>query len=154
MDMSKLFSGGLSEVVDSVSKGIDSLFTSDEEKLQAKNILREIDNKLKVKMLEHEASIAKEMTKRMDIQSSIIKAEATSDHWVVASWRPITALVFTFIIANNYIVVPYMEALFSVSIPRLELDQNMWELLKLMIGGYVMGRSVEKVAQTYKGKSK
>jgi hypothetical protein len=83
-------------------------------------------------------------------KSKIIEAEAKSEHWLVSAWRPIVMLVFTFIIASNYVIAPYMSALFSVQIPTLELTTEMWELLKIGIGGYIVGRSVEKAVKHYK----
>ena len=85
------------------------------------------------------------------VKGAIITAEAKSEHWIVASWRPLTMLVFTFIIANNYILVPYFQAFGWIVVP-LTLDQNMWDLLKLGLGGYVVGRSVEKAMKHYAGK--
>lgn len=81
----------------------------------------------------------------------VIQAEAKSEHWIVAAWRPITMLVFVFIIANNYILAPYIALLFSVDVV-LELPPQMWDLLKIGLGGYVVGRSTEKVAKMWKGK--
>ena len=91
-------------------------------------------------------------TTMIKAQGDIITAEAKSEHWIVASWRPITMLVFVFIIANNYILAPYISMLFSIEVPTLDLTQNMWDLLKLGIGGYIVGRSVEKSAKHFKGK--
>jgi len=31
------------------------------------------------------------------------------------------------------------------------MENNMWSLLQLGIGGYIMGRSAEKAVQVYKG---
>ncbi len=47
------------------------------------------------------------------------------------------------IIANNYILYPYL-ALFFEGAPKLEIPPDMWALLKIGLGGYVVGRSVEK----------
>lgn len=87
--------------------------------------------------------------KFLEVQGKIISTEAGSEHWIVAAWRPITMLVFVFIIANNYILVPYMSAFGGTVVP-LPLDQNMWDLLKIGLGGYVIGRSAEKVAKNWK----
>jgi hypothetical protein len=89
-------------------------------------------------------------TTLMKAKSVVIEAEAKSEHWLVSAWRPITMLVFVAIIANNYIIVPYASALFSVQIPTLELTDQMWELLKIGLGGYIVGRSVEKAVKHYK----
>ncbi len=84
------------------------------------------------------------------MQAKIIETEAGSEHWITSAWRPITMLVFVFIIFNNYVLVPYATA-FGAHIPTLDLTQNMWDLLKIGIGGYIVGRSAEKVAKNIKG---
>tara|TARA_R110000737_G_scaffold51220_2_gene72424 strand:+ start:10075 stop:10479 length:405 start_codon:yes stop_codon:yes gene_type:complete len=80
---------------------------------------------------------------KLQAGAGIVTAEANSDHWLAANWRPITMLTFVFIIANNYILYPYL-ALFFEEAPKLEIPPDMWALLKIGLGGYVVGRSVEK----------
>jgi hypothetical protein len=89
--------------------------------------------------------------KELETAMSIITAEAKSDHWIVAAWRPITMLTFVAIVANNYIVYPYLS-LFWHEAPVLQLPPDLWDLLKIGLGGYVVGRSVEKTAKHLKGK--
>lgn len=90
----------------------------------------------------------------LETQGKIITAEANSEHWLVSAWRPITMLTFVFIVASNYIIAPYASALFSVTIPTLALTPEIWELIKLGLGGYVIGRSAEKVAKHLGNKGK
>ena len=47
-------------------------------------------------------------------------------------------------IANNYIIVPIFNT------TPAEIPPDMWDLLKLGVGGYVVGRSVEKGVKTFK----
>ena len=88
--------------------------------------------------------------KELEAAMSTITAEAKSEHWIVAAWRPITMLTFVAIIANNYLLYPYLT-LFWDSAPMLELPESLWELLKIGLGGYVVGRSVEKATEAYRG---
>jgi hypothetical protein len=104
--------------------------------------------KAKIKLLEMQMS--GELSK-LQISSGIITAEANSEHFLVAAWRPITMLVFVFIIANNYIIYPYLS-LFWDDAPSLEIPPDMWDLLKIGIGGYTVGRTVEKAVKSYKEK--
>jgi hypothetical protein len=85
----------------------------------------------------------------IEASMSVIVAEANSEHWVVASWRPITMLTFTAIIANNYILYPYLS-LFWEAAPMLALPSDLWDLLKIGLGGYVVGRSAEKTVKAWK----
>ena len=73
--------------------------------------------------------------------ADIVKAEAQSEHALTSQWRPITMLVFVFIIANNYIIAPYAKALFGAEIV-LQLPPEMWDLLKIGLGGYVIEKGI------------
>ena len=88
----------------------------------------------------------------LEQQASVVRAEANGDSWLQKSWRPITMLVFVFIIANNYILFPYLS-LFTNKVVELNIPPDMWGLLKIGLGGYVVGRSVEKAVKFY-GKGK
>lgn len=86
--------------------------------------------------------------KEIEGRFGVLVAEAKSEHWIVAAWRPITMLSFTTIIVNNYILAPYIELFFSVNVV-LELPPYLWDLLKIGLGGYVVGRSSEKCMREY-----
>jgi len=84
--------------------------------------------------------------KEFESKAKIIAAEASSEHWITSAWRPITMLTFVAIIANNYILYPYLS-LFWSDAPVLELPDQLWSLLQIGIGGYVASRGAEKVAK-------
>ena len=90
--------------------------------------------------------------KMMEAKASTIVAEATSEHWIVSAWRPITMLTFVAIIANNYIVAPYFSS-WGYVVPILDIPPDMWTLLQLGLSGYIVGRSGEKMVKVYKGQS-
>lgn len=121
-----------------VGKVLDKIFPDKEDAAAAKLKLLELEQSGELKELETAAGI--------------VSAEAKSEHWLVAAWRPITMLVFVVIIANNYILYPYLS-LFFTEAPILDIPPEMWELLKLGIGGYILGRSSEKLMKNYKEKS-
>ena len=81
---------------------------------------------------------------------NVVVAEAKSEHPLTSQWRPITMLVFTAIVANNYIIAPYLAAIFGWSV-TLEMPDQLWNLLSIGIGGYVVGRSSEKAIKNWKG---
>jgi len=89
--------------------------------------------------------------KELDAAMQVIVAEAKSEHWLAATWRPIIMLIFGVIIAHNYILAPYLQ-LFGVSVV-LDLPPDMWDLVKIGLGGYVVGRSGEKMVKAYKSVS-
>jgi len=120
-----------SNVFKSVSDLIDNLFTNDEERIDAK---RRIFQVLKEKELELQK-----------LQTDIILAEAKGN-WLQRSWRPILMLAFGFIV----IYVKFIAPLFDLRIP--ELENEFWNLLQLGIGGYVIGRTGEKMMKDYVNK--
>jgi len=85
----------------------------------------------------------------LETMASVIKEEAKSEHFLVAAWRPITMLVLVFIIANNYIIYPYLS-LFIDNAPMLDIPPDLWGVIKLGLSGYIAGRSGEKMVKLYK----
>ncbi len=83
--------------------------------------------------------------KEIEAAASIIVAEARGESWLQRNWRPLLMCLFGVIVANNYIVVP----IFGTA--AAEIPPDMWDLLKLGVGGYVVGRSVEKGIKVWKG---
>ena len=87
----------------------------------------------------------------LQAQMKIILAEATGESWLQRNWRPLLMTVIVAIIANNYLLAPYLGAMFGVGL-QLELPEHMWNLMTLGVGGYIAGRSGEKIAGTLNGK--
>jgi len=58
-------------------------------------------------------------------------------------------LVVVAILANNYVLAPYLGAIFGVEV-MLNLPDPLWQLLMIGVGGYVAGRSVEKGIRHWK----
>jgi len=83
--------------------------------------------------------------KELEAAASIIVAEAGGESWLQRNWRPLLMCLFGLIVANNFLVVP----LFGT--PSAEIPPDMWDLLKLGVGGYVLGRSAEKGIRQWKG---
>lgn len=87
---------------------------------------------------------------QMTQQAGVVTAEANSTNRLASSWRPLLMYVFMAIIVNNYIVAPYLQAMFHFGL-QLAIPPDMWELLKLGVGGYIVGRSIEKTATSLSG---
>ncbi|MFN9974549.1 MAG: 3TM-type holin, partial [Phycisphaerae bacterium] len=71
--------------------------------------------------------------------SEIVRTEAASQHWLAANWRPLTMLIFVGLIVARWL---------GYSAPNISEGEVLilWEIVKVGLGGYVVGRSVEKVA--------
>ena len=106
---------------------IDELHTSEEEKLKQQRRLLEIQAMVLDSSLQYE----KEM---MTSRAEIINSEAKSEHWITATWRPITMLTFLALAVGD-----------SLGWLPNPLRDEAWMLLQIGLGGYVVGRSAEKV---------
>jgi len=121
---------GLSQITGlfgAAGKIVDAVHTSAEEKLQLKNEFTALQTQVMSGMLEYEKSL-------VESQSKIVTAEATGKSWLQRNWRPITMMVFLLLVVCDS---------FGWLVNRLA-DQA-WTLLQLGLGGYVVGRSAEKV---------
>ena len=106
---------------------------------------RVVDDKDQVNQIKAEvtsALIAQESELRQ-AAADIVKTEALGHSWLQRNWRPLLMLTIVAIVANNYLVAPYAQALFGVGI-ALELPERLWDLMMVGVGGYVVGRSVER----------
>ena len=110
---------------------------------------REEKERLKLETLSTQIGMATQVldyeSKLIEAQASVIKAEAEGKSWLQRNWRPILMLTITFIVANNYVIAPYLDAMFGWKL-MLELPNELWTLMTVGVGGYIAGRSGEKIA--------
>ena len=109
--------------------------------VEDKDKANELETAIKNKLIGLEQEVVR-------AQRDTIVAEANSQSFIARNWRPIMMLTFVFIIANNYILFPYVQ-LFGGTALELEIPDAMWGLLKIGVGGYVMGRRGEKMVESY-----
>lgn len=71
-------------------------------------------------------------------RAEIVKTEAASSHWLAASWRPILMLTFGALIVARWL---------GYSAPGISEAEvlKLWDIVELGLGGYVIGRSAEKI---------
>ena len=132
----------ITDGIKAIGSIFDNVSTTDEERLEIKNKLQVIQNDMTSKMLTYEAEITK-------YQSEVIIAEAKGEGWLQKNWRPSLMAIFGIIVANNYILAPYLDAMFDWTVV-LEIPEQLWGLLKLGVGGYIGGRSIEKGIKLWK----
>jgi len=95
--------------------------------------------------------LLKSSTEELKAAASIVEAEAKSN-WFVSSWRPLLMYVLIFILIWNFILGPIIKIVFG-SVITFELPGDVWTLLQIGLGGYVVGRSGESIARTLANKT-
>lgn len=132
--LDKIF-GFIGGVIKPVTELIDSVSTTEEERSALKNELLKIQTAFQSKVIEYEGRL-------MDAQSKVIVSEAQGQSWLQRNWRPITMITF--------LVLVVMDCLGFL---KFRLSEQAWTLLQIGLGGYVVGRSGEKIfKEIQKGK--
>lgn len=121
--------GALMSGANEILKGIDGISTSQEEKAALRSTV---------------------VAGMVEAQAAVIQSEMKHGTWLSRSWRPLVMLSFAGILISHFAVFPIIvmfgwapsELLSAMNIPA-----EMWVLLQVGLGGYVGGRSVEKITQ-------
>jgi len=140
---SDLISGGVDKIIDSTGKAIDSIVTSDEERLRLQNELLAIQLKAKADSealaANTEAKLEGELTERL-------KSDMSSDEPLAKKVRP-ASLIYLLIVVSILAVtdgnLSYDTWHFTVGTDYIEL----FKALLLMVFGFYFGsRGLEKIA--------
>ncbi len=117
----------LGDAIKPIAGLIDDLVTTDEEKRILHNQLTKMENAFAERVLDYESKI-------MQMKANVIMTEAKGESWLQCSWRPITMLIFLLLIVAHYI-----------GILAFPIAEQMWTLLQIGIGGYIVSRGAEKI---------
>jgi hypothetical protein len=121
-----IFSGGGKDLVEGVGEVIDDLHTSEEEKLEAAQKIKEL-------VANYETQMEKEISTRWE-------ADMKSDSWLSKNVRP---LVLIFLVISTVLLI-FIDA----GIINFVVEAKWTDLLQLVlitvIGAYFGGRSLEK----------
>jgi len=132
--MPSLFDVGsvVGDVVDSLGDAADDLFTSDQERQKAKRLMKKVEVRLEQKMLEVKQQLVKQ-------RGSVLEKEVQGESWYQRAWRPFTMVVFVGVIVAHW---------FGVAGTHLDpaIQEWLYKVIQLGLGGYVFGRSAEKIA--------
>jgi hypothetical protein len=104
----------------------------------------EIERELNMALITNSAQI-------QQAAAAVVLAEAKSEHKITAIWRPVLMLTITAIVGWNYLIAPLAELAVQLlagdQVPlAIELPDELWNLLMIGVGGYIVGRSGEKIA--------
>lgn len=91
----------------------------------------ELQQALQAAVLERTSEIEK-------AAADVVKTEAQGQSWLQRTWRPITMLTFVALIVARWL---------GWSAPNLSEAEalKLWDIVEIGLGGYVIGRSAEKV---------
>lgn len=125
--LKNLIGKAIGDITGAVGNALDANITNEEEKLAKKNELTEI--------------LTTKISEVIGFQRDILVTELNGNG-LQRNWRPIVMLAFAFIVVYRYFIAPVFH------LELIDMPEKFWGLLELGMGGYVIGRSVEKVADT------
>ena len=81
---------------------------------------------------------------RLEVRGQAVQAEANGESWLQRNWRPLTMVWFSALIGGYW---------FGYTPDNLseEAVLSLFGLIKLGLGGYVIGRSAEKITKEISG---
>lgn len=120
-------------IIDKLIKPIANLAS---EFIEDKDKRNEFTAKLYGHVLDNEGELIR-------ASSGIITAEANSESWLTRNWRPITMVSFLGLLWSYWL---------GYAPENLTQDTltSIFDLLKIGLGGYVVGRSGEKIVKEFK----
>jgi hypothetical protein len=130
-------------VIQAVAPLAKILFNTVDKAVADKDLAAKLKSDLQTQMLQSH-------TQELTAAAKIIEAEAKAG-WFASSWRPLLMYVLIFILIWNYVLGPVILFFFKASI-TITLPGDVWTLLQIGLGGYVVGRSAESVARTMANK--
>ena len=99
---------------------------------------------------ELETQFLVQLGKSEELAAGIVTAEINSEHWLTRSWRPLLMLLLMGFLVLVGAILPLADLIVGHPIrfePRWSaLPPEFWSFLMVGMGGYVGGRSLEKVA--------
>ena len=130
-------------IIQAVAPLAKILFNTVDKAVADKDLAAKLKADLQTQMLQSH-------TQELTAAAKIIEAEAKAG-WFASSWRPLLMYVLIFILVWNYVLGPVILFFFKASI-TIQLPGDVWTLLQIGLGGYVVGRSAESVARTIANK--
>ena len=122
---------------------IGSVFKTIEKSVPDKNLQEKLKADLNMQLLTSG-------TEELKASARIIEAEAKAG-WFASSWRPLLMYVLIFVLVFNYIFAPIIKMITGLVV-GFDLPGDVWTLLQIGLGGYVVGRSGESIARTLANK--
>lgn len=87
--------------------------------------------------------------KMVESQSNVIVAEAQGESWMQRNWRPSLMFLLMGVIVWHAVAVPILAFALGVALTDMVglsvIPNPVWTLLTVGMGGYIGGRTLEKV---------
>lgn len=137
---------GISSIISGLAAPISNVITKfvtrKEDQMRVQAEIEKIQKDFEAKIIENQNNV-------LQAQKDIVLAEVQG-HWFQRNWRPALMWIIICVIANNYLIAPLVNQISTVFggqniFPALDLPDKLFNLMTIGLGGYVVGRSAEKI---------
>ena len=111
-----------------INRLVDDINATEEERATRRAELAKLQNEALALALALERE-------KLAVQAGLVAAEAGGASWLQRNWRPVTMLSFLGLVVAD-----------AFGLLAFRLADQAWLLLQIGLGGYVVGRSVEKIS--------
>lgn len=118
----------VSSIFKPITDIIDHVLPSGDAKIQLQQKILESQMQAASQVMDYEKQL-------LDSQTQLIKAEETGNSVLQRNWRPVTMLTFLALVVGD-----------ALGWLPNRLAPEAWTLLQIGLGGYTVGRTIEKVA--------
>jgi Holin of 3TMs, for gene-transfer release len=127
--VTSFMSGPLNKIIDSYVKDLE--------------LRRTLKSELETSLLGH-------FSKSLELEQEVVITEIKSEYWLTRSWRPVLMLCLIAFLVFVGFVLPMADLMVGKTIPFnprwTALPDGFWDFLSVGVGGYIGGRSLEKIA--------
>jgi Holin of 3TMs, for gene-transfer release len=114
-----------------------------EANLSEPDLRREVAQEIERRMLDY-------VTRTAELGAGTVTAEISSEHWLTRSWRPMLMVILMGFLVLAGFGLPMADLIAGYRLPfepRWQvLPAGFWDFLAIGMGGYIGGRSLEKIA--------
>lgn len=135
--ISKIFSGGISDIVSSVGDTVKKFVTTDKDRLEFQ---RDLENILTTRMSKVEDSLMTEL----GAKERIIVAELQQGDKFTKRARPSVVYFGLVMIFVNYCIMPTIQYWQDLPITRFDLPSEFWYTWGAVVSTWSVGRTMEK----------
>jgi hypothetical protein len=114
---------------------IGKYFKNDQEKMEAQARITE-------HILKNEATV-------IEASRDVVKAEIESESVLARNWRPILMYLLMVLLIWIIAISPIFHLQEATKVSLQSVPDSLWNLLMIGMGGYIFGRSAEKIATNF-----
>ena len=117
--------------------------------LKGTGVLKDPETELKVAqaLYEYDSKVRSTEAQIISAINQTMQSEAKSEHWAQWLWRPVVGFVFSGLIINNFLLMPYLT---PFGLLPWDIPGDIWNVMLVVLGVAAGTRGAEKIMKEYR----